>query len=74
MFNSNLQLGRSPWRHRWTAHLTAAKEFGTTEVVSRLKKDWAADIDAYDKGHEHMLMFADALTSGIVKQFPKKFN
>lgn len=49
-------------------------EFTTTEVVSRLKKDWAADIDAYDKGHEHMLMFADALTSGIVKQFPKKFN
>ena len=48
-------------------------EFTTTEVVSRLKKDWAADIEAYDKGHAHMLMFADALTDGIVKQFPKKF-
>jgi hypothetical protein len=47
--------------------------FTTTEVVSRLKKDWAADIEAYDKGHEHMLMFADTLTDGIVKQFPKKF-
>ncbi len=45
----------------------------TTEVVSRLKKDWASDIEAYDKGHAHMLMFADALTDGIVKQFPKKF-
>ncbi len=45
----------------------------TTEVVSRLKKDWASDIEAYDKGHAHMLMFADVLTSGIVKQFPKKF-
>jgi hypothetical protein len=46
----------------------------TTEVVSRLKKDWPADIDAYDKGHAHMLMFADMLTEGIVKQFPKKFT
>jgi hypothetical protein len=48
--------------------------FTTTEVVSRLKKDWPADIEAYDKGHAHMLMFADMLTEGIVKQFPKKFT
>jgi hypothetical protein len=46
----------------------------TTEVVSRLNKDWAADIAAYDKGHVHMLMFADMLTQGIVKQFPDKFT
>jgi hypothetical protein len=49
-------------------------ELTTAEVVSRLKKDWAADIEAYDKGHAHMLMFADALTNGILKQFPKKFR
>ena len=49
-------------------------ELTTGEVVSRLKKDWAADIDFYDKGHEHMLMFSDALTDGIVKQFPNKFK
>jgi hypothetical protein len=48
--------------------------FTTTEVVSRLKKDWPADIEAYDKGHVHMLMFADVLTDGIVKQFPNKFS
>lgn len=46
----------------------------TAEVVGRLKKDWAADIRAYDEGHEHMLMFADALTDGIVKQHPDKFT
>jgi hypothetical protein len=49
-------------------------EFTTQEVVSRLKKDWASDIKAYDNGHVHMLMFADILTDGIVKQFPSKFE
>jgi hypothetical protein len=45
----------------------------TGEVVARLGKDWEADIKAYDDGHMHMLMFADALTDGIAKQFPEKF-
>ena len=49
-------------------------ELTTGEVVSRLHKDWIADISFYDKGHMHMLMFADMLTDGIVKQFPNKFN
>lgn len=49
-------------------------DYTTTEVVSRLKKDWAADIRAYDQGHAHMLMFADALTDGILRQHPKKFR
>jgi hypothetical protein len=31
-------------------------------------------IQAYDQRHAHMLMFADALTDGIIKQFPKKFR
>lgn len=49
-------------------------ELTTGEVVSRLKKDWPADIGYYDSGHTHMLMFADVLTDGIVKQFPDKFK
>lgn len=49
-------------------------ELTTGEVVSRLKKDWVSDIDFYDRGHAHMLMFADALTNGIVKQFSDKFK
>lgn len=43
------------------------------ELVSRLKKQWGADIDFYDKGHEHMLILADVLTDGIARQFPDKF-
>ena len=34
--------------------------------------DWPADIKAYDTGNEHMLMFADMLSDGIIKQNPKK--
>jgi hypothetical protein len=49
-------------------------EFTAGKVVYRRKKNWVADIAYYDKGHMHMLMFADALTDGIVKQFPDKFK
>jgi len=49
-------------------------ELTTGEVVSRLHKDWIADISFYDNGHTHMLMFADVLTDGIIKQFPDKFK
>jgi hypothetical protein len=44
----------------------------TAEVTSRLRADWPADIKAYDAGYEHMLMFADMLSNGIIKQNPKK--
>ncbi len=56
-----------------TAMLHKHLEYTTAEVVSRLKEDWPADINAYDHGHRHMLMFADILTEGMVKQFPEKF-
>jgi hypothetical protein len=49
-------------------------DFTTGEVVARLQKDWAADIKSYDDGHAHMLMFADMLADGLVKQFPAKFG
>ena len=48
-------------------------DFTTQEVVSRLQKDWAGDIAAYDANHDHMLMFSDMLTDGIVRQFPARF-
>jgi hypothetical protein len=49
-------------------------DYTTQEVVARLKADWPGDIAAYDKGHTHMLMFADALTEGLAAQFPDKFK
>ena len=46
----------------------------TDQVVARLSKDWKADIVAFDKGEEHMIMFADILVDGIIKQFPMMFK
>ena len=54
---ANPHWGKEETRSMLRQHLT----FTTNEVVARLKKDWAADIKAYDDGHVHMLMFADTL-------------
>jgi hypothetical protein len=47
-------------------------DFVTKQAVARIKMDWPADIQAYDAGYEHMMMFADMLSDGIIKQNPKK--
>jgi hypothetical protein len=46
----------------------------TDEVVARLTKNWDADVRAYDAVYTHILMMADALSAGIIKQFPAKFK
>lgn len=46
----------------------------TDEVVARLKKDWDADVKAFDAVYEHILKMSDALSDGIIKQFPEKFG
>ena len=46
----------------------------TDEVVARLTKNWEADVRAYDAVYNHILKMADALSDGIVKQFPAKFS
>jgi hypothetical protein len=43
------------------------------EATNRLQGHYEADIQDYDKIHTHILGLADLLSSGIEKQFPKKF-
>jgi hypothetical protein len=45
----------------------------TDQVVARLTKNWEADVRAFDVVYDHILAMADALSEGIIKQFPGKF-
>jgi hypothetical protein len=45
-----------------------------TELTARLNKDWDGDAKAFDAVYDHILHMSDALSDGIVKQFPDKFG
>lgn len=45
----------------------------TQEVKARLKGDYVADIDAFDKVEKEALMMARYFTNGIIEQFPNMF-
>jgi prophage DNA circulation protein len=45
----------------------------TEEAVARLKKDWSTDIESFEKVFDEIMEMSDALTMGIIKQFPEKF-
>jgi hypothetical protein len=45
----------------------------TGEAVARIGKKWADDVKAFDNIFEQILEMADALTKGIVTQFPDKY-
>jgi hypothetical protein len=57
-----------------TAMLYQHLRLTTAEVVARLKGNWTADVASYDRIHLHALGMADALSTGIVKQFPRRFR
>jgi hypothetical protein len=43
-------------------------------ALANQKKDYPADVAAYDTVHDHILMMADALSAGIIAQFPDRFG
>lgn len=56
-------------RHMLYEHLRLT----TDEVSARLKKDYAADIKAYDMVQQEILRMSEFFVNGIVKQFPNLF-
>jgi hypothetical protein len=43
------------------------------EATARLQGDYEADVAAFDKVYNHIMMMADDLSEGIALQFPDKF-
>jgi len=50
-------------------HLETTK----AEATARIKKQYGEDVKAFDAVFDHILMMSDALSAGIIKQFPEKF-
>jgi hypothetical protein len=50
-------------------HLELTKK----ETKARLQKDWKTDVQTFDDIHNEILNLADALSAGILRQFPQKF-
>jgi hypothetical protein len=44
------------------------------QIAARARNDWSADIAAYDQAYTEARAIADALSAGIVKQFPSRFK
>lgn len=50
-------------------HLKLTKD----ETVARIKKDWDADVKAFDDIFTEIMVVADTLYDGLVAQFPDRF-
>jgi hypothetical protein len=57
-------------RSMMRAHL----KLTTDEAAARLAGKWQADVAAYDRVREEILMMSDTLADGIVHQFPGRFS
>ena len=68
--NANPNWPRTTLADMMNRHLSTT----TDEVGARLTKNWDADVRAYDAVYNHILLMADALSDGIIKQFPAKFG
>ncbi len=51
-------------------HLSTTKD----ELVARATKDYPGDVKAWDAVYSHILTMSDALSGGIVKQFPAELR
>jgi len=54
--------------------LTRHLDLTLTEAVDRLQGRYAADVADYEPVHAEILTLADALSAGIIAQFPERFG
>jgi hypothetical protein len=66
---ANSNLPRKALEEMMDKHLSTT----ATELTARLERNWEADVAAFDSVESHILMMADALSDGIIKQFPDRF-
>lgn len=73
---ANYLSGTNPnWaKNDLTSMLYSHIGFTIDEAMSRLKKDYFADVKAYDNVHDSILLMSDILARGIIKQFPEMFK
>jgi hypothetical protein len=50
-------------------HLSTTKD----ELVARYTQNYTADVQAWDAVYAHILTMSDAISGGIIKQYPEKF-
>ena len=46
----------------------------TNDLSASLARDWETRIGAIDEGVSHIILMADTISAGVVKQFPQKFT
>jgi hypothetical protein len=45
----------------------------TQEATLRLQQNWREDIATFDRIYDQAMAMADALSSGVIRQFPARF-
>lgn len=66
----NPQYNATELRNMLYRHLDLLKN----QIAARMSADYPADIQAFDEGEDHILDMADYFTTGLVQQFPQKFQ
>ena len=66
--NANPNWSRTDLINMLNEHLSLT----TNEAVLRLQKRWTDDVNNFDRIYSQALSMADALTNGIIKQYPAK--
>jgi hypothetical protein len=61
---------RATMRHMMRTHLDQTIQ----EAVAQLTGDYASSVREYDEIEHHILVMADALSDGIIAQFPGRFR